>query len=89
MVFLHSQFLHPLLPQDQDFQANQELAEDISKTRQEYFGLLKQAIEALTLQNLTKAHQLRKQLDAIPAIQEANEQRSKLQDKMWSYNRCG
>ncbi len=88
MVFLHSQFLHPLIPQGQNSQANQKLGEEISQTRQQYFGLLKQEIEALTAQNSTKTHQLRKQLDAIPTIQEANKQRSKLQDKMWSYTQA-
>ncbi|MGK7946359.1 MAG: hypothetical protein AB4058_18010 [Microcystaceae cyanobacterium] len=60
MVFLHSQFLHPLLPQNQDVQANQQLGEDISKSRQWYFGLLKQAIDDLEGQDLTETHQWRK-----------------------------
>lgn len=85
MVFLHSQFLHPLLPQRQDSQANQKLGEEIGQSRQQYFALLRQEIEAITAQKSTNTYQLRKQLDAIPAIQEANQQRSKVQDKMWSY----
>ncbi len=88
MVFLHSQFLHPLLPQGQDSQANQKLGEEISQSRQEYFGLLKQEIEALAELTSSKNHQLRKQLDAIPGIQKANQQRSQLQDKMWSYTQA-
>ena len=76
MVFLHPQFLHSLLPQGQDSQANQALGEEISQSHQEYFGLLKQEIEDLAELTSSKNNQLRKQLDAIPRIQKANQQRS-------------
>lgn len=88
MVFLHSQFLHPLLPQNQDSQAKENLGEKISQSRQQYFGLLNQEIESLTNQNLTKTHQLRKKLDSIPAIQEANLQCSQIQDLMWAHTQA-
>ena len=86
MVFLHSQFLHPLLPQNQNLEATQKLEEEITQTRQAYFSLLKKEIDALMVEeNSMKANQLHKQLDAIPAIQQANQQRSKLQDKIWAH----
>jgi SAM-dependent methyltransferase len=88
MVFSHSQFLHPLLPQNQDFQATQKVGEEISQARQAYFGLLKKEIETLMAGNSTTTPQLRKQLDAIPTIKEANQQRSQLQDKMWAYTQA-
>lgn len=88
MAFLHDQFLHPLLPSGQDSQANQKLGEEISQSRQEYFGILKQEIETLPELTSSKNHRLRKQLDAVPRMQEANQQRSRLQDKMWSYTQA-
>lgn len=88
MVFSHTQHLHPLLPQNQDLQGNETLGEEIGQSRQAYFGLLKKEIDALTADHSTTTRQLRKQLDAIPAIKEANEQRSQLQDKMWAYTQA-
>ncbi len=40
MVFSHPQHLHPLLPQNQNLQATEKFAAEISQTRQGYFGLL-------------------------------------------------
>ncbi len=88
MVFSQSQFLHPLLPQNQDFQATEKLGEEIGQSRQAYFGLLKKEIDTLMADDSITSYQLRKQLDAIPAIQEANQQRSQLQDKMWAYTQA-